>query len=75
MGGGFYFWFVFEYTGVNGFINGLSNLYFGAWGAFINSVLLLATWLRENKNIDYIKKEEETEEEEMMRSGVSGHTR
>jgi hypothetical protein len=23
---GFYFWFVYEYTGVNGFINGLSNL-------------------------------------------------
>ncbi|KAL3907771.1 MAG: hypothetical protein SGARI_003375 [Bacillariaceae sp.] len=64
----FYFWFVFEFTGVNGFINGLSNLYFGAWGAFINSVLLLATWLRENKNIDYIKKEE-GDEEERMRSG------
>jgi hypothetical protein len=68
---GFYFWFVFEFTGVNGFINGLSNLYFGSWGAFINSVLLLATWLRENKNIELIKKEETEREEEMIRSGIS----
>lgn len=72
---GFYFWFVFEFTGVNGFINGLSNFYFGSWGAFINSVFLLATWMRENKSLDLIRKDEEEREEEMMRSGISSRSR
>mmetsp|Transcript_1191 Transcript_1191/g.2591 ORF Transcript_1191/g.2591 Transcript_1191/m.2591 type:complete len:265 (+) Transcript_1191:153-947(+) len=55
---GTFFYLVFTYTGIDGFINGLNNTYFGLWGTFINSVFLLATWLRENKNIDIIKKEE-----------------
>jgi hypothetical protein len=37
--------------------------YFGAWLAFINSVQLLATWLRENKSLDFIRKEEMEREE------------
>lgn len=33
---------------------------FRVWGAFMNSVILLATWLRENKNIESIQNEERT---------------
>ncbi|KAG7373168.1 hypothetical protein IV203_033892 [Nitzschia inconspicua] len=62
---GFYFWFVYTYTGVDGFINGLNNLYFGSWGAFINSILLLSAWFSENKNIAFVIQEEEEREERM----------
>jgi len=51
---------VMFFTGGNGVFNGLNNVYFGIWGAFMNSVVLLATWLRENKNIESIKKIEKT---------------
>lgn len=39
--------------------------YFGAWGSFINSVFLFATWLRENKNLEFIRMEEKEREERM----------
>jgi len=48
------FWAILRYTGVDGVINGLSNAYFGIWGSFFNSVFALGTWLRENKNLEWI---------------------
>lgn len=51
---GFKFWIILEYTGVDGVITGLNNAYFGVWGAFFNAVFTFGTWLRENKDIDYI---------------------
>mmetsp|Transcript_35311 Transcript_35311/g.73512 ORF Transcript_35311/g.73512 Transcript_35311/m.73512 type:complete len:403 (-) Transcript_35311:401-1609(-) len=48
------FWVIYEYTGVDGVINGLSNGYFGIWGTFFNSVFALGTWLKENKNTEYV---------------------
>ena len=51
---GVFFWVIFEHTGVDGVVNGLNNAYFGVWGSFFNSVFLLGTWLRENKNLEYI---------------------
>ena len=51
---GLKFWIILEYTGVDGVITGLNNAYFGVWGAFFNSVFTFGTWLRENKDIDYI---------------------
>mmetsp|Transcript_23788 Transcript_23788/g.26705 ORF Transcript_23788/g.26705 Transcript_23788/m.26705 type:complete len:427 (-) Transcript_23788:1638-2918(-) len=59
------FYIVFQYTGGNNFFTGLNNIYFGVWGAFINSVILLATWLRENKNKEYIKNEEKNRENQI----------
>jgi hypothetical protein len=46
-----FFFLLIEHSGVNGVVNGLNNSYFSIWGAFFNSVFLLGTWLRENKNI------------------------
>ena len=51
---GIFFFFVYEYTGVDGVITGLNNAYFALWGAWINSVFTFGTWLRENKNIAFI---------------------
>jgi len=51
---GVFFWIIYKHTGVDGIVNGLSNSYMGVWGSFINCVFLLGTWLRENKNIEYI---------------------
>lgn len=51
---GFKFWIILEYTGVEGVINGLNNVYFGIWGSFFNIVFTFGTWLRENRDIDYI---------------------
>jgi len=49
-----FFWIVYDYTGVDAVMNGLPNAYFSVWGCFFNSISLLGTWLRENKNIEYI---------------------
>jgi hypothetical protein len=62
------FWVILEYTGVGGVVNGLSNGYFGVWGSFFNSVFTLGTWLRENKNIEYIVREESDEDEHRVNS-------
>lgn len=62
------FWVILEYTGVGGVVNGLSNGYFGVWGSFFNSVFTLGTWLRENKNIEYIVREESDEDEHGVNS-------
>ncbi|CAJ1899723.1 unnamed protein product [Cylindrotheca closterium] len=51
---GVFFWIVYDYTGVDAVLNGLPNAYFSVWGCFFNSIFLLGTWLRENKNIEYI---------------------
>lgn len=51
---GFKLYFILEYTGVNGFFNGLSNPYFSVWGSLFNSLFCFATWLREYKKIHYI---------------------
>jgi hypothetical protein len=66
---GVFFWIIFKYTGVNGFVTGLNNAYFGIWGSFFNSVFTFGTWLRENKNIEYLvrvgqEQDEEEDEEE-----------
>ena len=55
VGGKFYV--ILEYTGVDGVINGLSNAYFGVWGSFFNSVFTFGTWLRENKDTEWIARE------------------
>jgi len=46
-----FFILLIEHSGANGVVNGLNNSYFSMWGAFFNSVFLLGTWLRENKNM------------------------
>jgi hypothetical protein len=51
---GFKFWVILAYTGVDDVITGLNNAYFGIWGSFFNIVFTFGTWLRENKDIDYI---------------------
>lgn len=51
------FWIILTYTGVDDVISGLSNAYFGVWGSFFNSVFTFGTWLRENKNTEYIIRE------------------
>lgn len=51
---GVFFWIIYEHTGVDGVLIGYPNAYFGAWGSFFNCIFLLGTWLRENKNIEYI---------------------
>lgn len=48
------FWVILVYTGADGVIAGLNNAYFGIWGSFFNIVFTFGTWLRENKDIDYI---------------------
>lgn len=50
---GVFFFLLIEHSGVDGVVNGSTNGYFSLWGAFFNSVFLLGTWLRENKNIEY----------------------
>lgn len=52
-------WIILVYTGVDGVVNGLSNAYFGVMGSFFNSVFAFGTWLKENKNIEYIVREED----------------
>lgn len=56
---GLKFWVILEYSSVDGVIPGLSNAYFGLWGSFFNGVFCTGTWLRENKNIAYIARDEE----------------
>jgi hypothetical protein len=58
---GTFFWIIYEHTGVDGLVNGLNNAYFAVWGSFFNSVFTFGTWLRENKNIEYIVRDEEDE--------------
>jgi hypothetical protein len=65
------FWVILEYTGVDGVINGLSNAYFGVWGSFFNSVFAFGTWLRENKNMEYIMRESDGENNGKICSGES----
>jgi hypothetical protein len=56
------FWVILEYAAaVDGVISGLSNSYFGLWGSFLNSIFCLGTWLRENKDIEYIIRERNKE--------------
>jgi hypothetical protein len=62
---GVFFWFIYEHTGVDSSLNGLNNGYFGAWGAFFNSVFLFGTWLRENKNLEYIVGNDKESEREV----------
>ena len=62
----FYFLLI-ENSGVDGVVNGLNNAYFSLWGAFFNSVFLLGTWLRENKNIGYYVAEESSRRENTSR--------
>jgi hypothetical protein len=52
------FWVILKYASVDGVIPGLSNAYFGVWGSFFNGVFCLGTWLRENKNIEYVVRED-----------------
>lgn len=56
---GVFFFLLIELSGVDGVVNGSTNGYFSLWGAFFNSVFLLGTWLRENKNIEYFVGEDE----------------
>jgi len=51
---GLNFWVILTYTGVDGVITGLNNSYFSVWGTFFNTVFTFGTWLRENRDIDYI---------------------
>ncbi|CAB9503227.1 expressed unknown protein [Seminavis robusta] len=51
---GFKFWMILTATGADGVITGLNNVYFGVFGSFFNIVFTFGTWLRENKDIDYI---------------------
>lgn len=51
---GVFFYLLIQHSGVDGVVNGSTNGYFSLWGAFFNSVFLLGTWLRENKNIEYV---------------------
>lgn len=62
------FWVILEYAAVDGVIPGLSNAYFGVWGSFFNGVFALGTWLHENKNIQYIVREESGTENREQRS-------
>jgi hypothetical protein len=55
---GVFFWIIYVHTGANGVINGLNNGYFGVWGAFFNSVFTFGTWLRENKDIEYLVRDD-----------------
>lgn len=52
------FYAILEYTGVDGVINGLSNAYFGIWGSFFNSVFTFGTWLHENKNLEWVVRDQ-----------------
>jgi hypothetical protein len=52
------FYAILKYTGVNGVVNGLSNAYFAIWGSFFNSVFAFGTWLRENKNLEWVVREQ-----------------
>ena len=54
---GLFFWLVFTQTGANGTISGLNNAYFGAWGSFFNAIFTLSAWLKENKGIEYLVRE------------------
>ena len=55
---GLFFWLVFTETGANGTISGLNNAYFGAWGSFFNALFTLSAWLKENKGIKYVVRED-----------------
>jgi hypothetical protein len=55
---GAFFWFIYIYTGVDGAINGASNAYYSLWASFFNAVFALGTWLRENKGIEYIVRDD-----------------
>jgi hypothetical protein len=55
---GVFFWIIYKHTGANGVINGLNNGYFSVWGAFFNSVFTFGTWLRENKDIEYLVRDD-----------------
>jgi hypothetical protein len=59
---GVFFWIIYTQTGANGVINGLNNGYFSVWGAFFNSVFTFGTWLRENKDIEYIVRDDDGDE-------------
>lgn len=54
------FWVILEYAAVDGMIPGLSNAYFGVWGSFFNAVFALGTWLRENRNTEFLVREDDT---------------
>jgi hypothetical protein len=55
---GVFFWFIYIYTGVDGAINGISNAYYSLWGSFFNAVFAFGTWLRENKDIEFIVRDD-----------------
>jgi hypothetical protein len=42
----------------------IDTAYFGIWGSFFNGTFLLGTWLRENKKIAFIVREEDGDEGE-----------
>ena len=63
------FWVILRYAAaVGGVIAGLSNAYFGVWGSFLNGVFCLGSWLKENKDIEYVVREEQSEEADEQRS-------
>jgi hypothetical protein len=45
----FWSWAVFKFTGINGLVNGPSNMYFGAWGCFFWSISIFGSWWAEYK--------------------------
>lgn len=65
------FWVILRYAAsVGGVIAGLSNAYFGVWGSFLNGVFCLGSWLKENKDIEYFVREDDTEEQPQRRATV-----
>lgn len=60
VGGKYYV--VLKYTGADTVINGLSNAYIGAWGTFFSASWCFGTWLKENRNINYIVSDEDDED-------------
>ena len=63
-----FFWMIYQQTGVNGIVNGLNNAYFGVWGSFFNAVFTFGTWIRENRNIEFIIRDENEHDDDNKRS-------
>ena len=70
-----FFWMIYEQTGVNGIVNGLNNAYFGVWGSFFNAVFTFGTWLRENRNIEFIVRENNDDHGKDVQGGKRSHKR
>ena len=68
-----FFWMIYTQTGADGIVNGLNNGYFGIWGSFFNTVFTLGTWLRENRDIEYIVWDRTDTDNDNDSSRVSAH--